>query len=298
MGALEAAAVLPLDLRQAVGRLPPQEVEELRLRLGRRPTAVMGKEEVVLSQRGVTAEDLRLTLENASQCSAHTVLDKVRQGFVTIRGGHRLGLCGTAVMEGDRMVNLRHLSSVALRVAKSVPTAGETVLPKLVDGEGRAMSTLILSPPGLGKTTLLRDLIRRFSDGLGAAPHRVGLADERGEVAALWEGMPQQDVGGHTDVMDGCPKAVGLLALLRGMNPQLLATDELTHPDDAKALVQAAGCGVTLLCTAHGGSAADLWRRPVYRHLMELGIFQRVVLIARKGGFRSYQVSDWEDEGR
>ncbi len=156
---------------------------------------------------------------------------------------------------------------------------------------GKVRSTLILSPPGRGKTTLLRDLIRCISDGEGVPPLRVGVADERRELAALWEGVPQLDVGGRTDVMDGCPKAEGLLMLLRGMNPQVLAADEVTAPADVAAMETAAGCGTALLATAHAGGLEDLGRRPLYRRLMELGIFQRIVEIdVDAAGARTYRV--------
>lgn len=163
------------------------------------------------------------------------------------------------------------------------------MIPVLCDG-GRFASTLILAPPGMGKTTLLRDLIRALSSGEGCPPHRVSLADERGEVAALYRGVPQLDVGPGTDVMEGCPKAMALMLLLRGMGPQVLAADEITAPEDVKALLTAAGCGVSLLATAHGESREDLRRRPLYRPLLEEGIFRRLVLIDGQGDARRYRV--------
>ena len=121
-------------------------------------------------------------------------------------------------------------------------------------------------------------------------PHRVGVADERGEIAALFDGVPQLDVGPRTDVMEGCPKAWGLMTLLRGMNPQVLAVDEITAPEDVAALVSAAGCGVTLLATAHGAGREDLSRRKLYRGLLEEGVFRRLVRIRREAGRRIYEV--------
>lgn len=296
-----AAALLPGALRGAAERVPPGEkgrAEEFRLRLGR-PAMVSGPEGEHPLPDGehhrIRAEDLTRVLEIASRASAHTVLDQVRNGFITIRGGHRVGICGNAVVQDGAVHNIRHPSSLSIRIAKEVRDAGEGVISQLLDRNGLPVSTLILSPPGGGKTTLLRDLIRRISNGTDAAPLRVGVADERGELAALWEGMPQMDLGDRTDVMDGCPKGTALLMLLRGMTPQVLAVDELTDPADAAALEQAAGCGVTLLCTAHGGGAADLWTRPVYRRLMEAQLFQRVVLIQRQNGRRLCRVSRMEE---
>ena len=134
---------------------------------------------------------------------------------------------------------------------------------------------------GRGKTTLLRDLIFRVSEGEGCVPLRVGLADERGEVAALWEGVPQFDVGEHTDVLEGCPKAVGLMLLLRGMNPQLLACDEVTDPADCAALERCSNSGVGLLATLHARKVEDLAQKPLYRALLARGLFHRAVVIRR-----------------
>lgn len=291
-----AAQVLPPELRSAALALPEEvrsRTEELRLRLGQPMTVLAeGIEQTVPGPPPVDREALDALLEIATRASAHTALERVRRGYVALRGGHRIGLCGIAAMESGQIKSLRCLSSLNLRVARSVPGAAAEALPPLRRGGG-VFSTLILAPPGAGKTTLLRDLIRALSDGEGGPPLRVGVADERGEIAALWEGKPELDVGKHTDVMDGCPKALGLELLLRGMNPQVLAADELTSPDDIGAAGLAAGCGVPLLATAHGGGRADLLRRPLYRRLLELGIFQKLVTIRRgPDGGRDVAVED------
>ena len=210
-----------------------------------------------------------------------------------MRGGHRSGLCGSGVVRDGEIQNLRHLSSLAIRVAHEVVGAARMVRSALLV-HGRLQSTLILSPPGYGKTTLLRDLIRMASDGDGMPALRVGVADERGELAAMYEGRPQLNIGRRTDVMDGCPKGTGLLMLLRGMNPQVLAADEITAPADCAALALAANCGVTLLATAHGEGLEDLRRRPMYRELLEQGIFRRLVLLTRTDGGRSFRVEPLE----
>jgi stage III sporulation protein AA len=173
------------------------------------PMVVLNGEELPLPADGPVSErELSLTLEVATRASTHTALEQLRQGYFTLRGGHRVGLCGTAVTEDGRVKSFRHLSSLNIRIAHVVSGCGEEVLTRLRAG-GSFPNTLILAPPGGGKTTLLRDLVRLLSNG----GTRVGLADERGEVAALWEGVPQFDVGEHTDVLEGCPKAVGLMLL-------------------------------------------------------------------------------------
>lgn len=287
----QAAAVLPPELRQQALALPAQErerAEELRLRCGWPMAAVFPEGEVPLGGRKIVTQDLELLLEIASRASVHAVLTQLREGYLTIEGGHRLGLCGTAVLENGQMRNLRSLSSVSIRIARQHPGAALPLLSGLME-EGRLCSTLIAAPPGMGKTTLLRDLVRCISDGDGTPPLRVGLADERGEVAALYGGVPQLRVGRRTDVIEGCPKAQGAMLLLRAMNPQVLAMDEITAPEDVAALLTAAGCGAVLLATAHG-EGAELTRRPLYRTMLEERIFQRVVSIQRTEQGRSYTV--------
>lgn len=296
---LQAAALLPPPLRRAAERLPPERqraAEELRLRCGRPMTVAYPEGEEAPPGGGeatVTSADLGQVLEIATQASAHTALDRVRGGYFTVRGGHRIGICGSGVVKEGVVTNLRQFSSLSIRIAHPAKGAAAQVLDELSD-RGALQSTLILSPPGWGKTTLLRDLIRVISDGEGTPPLRVGVADERGELAAMYEGLPQFDVGRHTDVMDGCPKDAGLLMLLRGMNPQVLAADEITAPADCAALEMAANCGVILLATAHGESLDDLRERPLYRRLLEQNIFRRVITIGWQGAARRYRVARLE----
>lgn len=292
----QAAGALPPRLRQEAMSLPPEDqsrAEELRLRMGRPMSVVFSEEERSLGTAPVEAKELEQLIEISSRASLHTVLDQVCRGYLTIEGGHRIGLCGTATLRNGEIHNLSRLSSANLRIARQVRGVSQFVLDSLCP-KGRLVSTLILAPPGMGKTTLLRDLVRRVSDGDGCIPLRVSLADERGEVAALYNGMPQLEVGGRTDIVEGCPKAQGLMLLLRAMNPQVLAVDEITSPEDVQALKTAFGCGVTLLATAHGAERGDLERRALYRPLLEEGMIRRLVTIRSLNRQRDYQVEELE----
>lgn len=284
--------VLPRSLREQVARLSPEagrEIEELRLRVGYPMAAVRGGEEwVPEGWRGqvLSESDLQRVLEMAGQGSVHTILEQLRSGYVTAAGGVRIGICGVAAMAEGQILSFRQVTSLALRVPRAIAGVAEPLLPELAPG--RALpSTLLLSPPGVGKTTLLRDLIRCLSTGVWISPKRVGVADERGELGV---GPLRDFLGPRVDVLAYCPKATALMMLLRGMSPQVLAADEITQAEDLRAMEQAAGCGVTLLATAHGGSLEDLRRRPLYRELLETHIFQAFVLLTWQGGKRTYRV--------
>ena len=282
--------ILPLAVRVELERGERRGLEEIRLRRGRKVQLVFA-EYTRLLDCVVGEEELEYTLRVASRVSIHTVLPQLRQGFLTLSGGHRLGVCGTVCLREGEIHSISPLSGLNIRLARAVPGIGRTVVQRLCP-KGAFASTLILAPPGAGKTTLLRDVIRCLSDGVGCQHHRVGLVDERGEVAALCRGMPQLDVGENTDVMDGCPKARGLIMLLRGMNPQVLAADEITAEEDVQAVRLAAGCGVGLLCTAHGSDREDLCRRPLYRGLMAEGIFHNLLTIWVENGQRRYEMEE------
>ncbi len=192
-------------------------------------------------------------------------------------GGHRLGVCGTVSFAEGRIQGIRTVSSLSLRIAREHPDVAAAVLPKIRDGAQQGQGTLIVSPPAGGKTTFLRDCIRLLSqDGM-----RVGVVDTRGEIAAMRGGVPQFDLGGHTDILDGCPKSLGALQLVRTMAPQVLALDEVTDPKDVEAISYAANCGVAVLATIHAAGIQELTRKPVFHALYDCGAFSRCVTLTQ-----------------
>ena len=290
----EAARFLPSRLRQAAMAVPEErqaEAEEFRLRAGRPLSVLLPAGELPL-EPVVEPEDLETLCDLATEFSRYAAAETIREGFLPVRGGFRVGLCGTAVMKGGVNTNLRDLTSAAIRIGREKKGIAEGLAPRLFR-DGVFRSTLLLSPPGGGKTTLLRDLVRCLSAGVaGAQPLRVSLIDERGEVAVCWRGRPQMDLGPRTDVLDACPKAVGIPMALRAMNPQVIALDEITVAADLEAAAMAAGCGVGLLATIHAGSLRELEEKPLFARLLEQRVFSQAVWIRREGTERRYDLEE------
>lgn len=294
----QAAALLPPRLRRLALELPDERkarAEELRLR-SRMPLTVVTQEgelSVAHADRDVivTADDLERMIAGVTEFSRYASVETLRQGFLIVRGGFRLGVCGTAVMRDGAVCNLKDITGLALRISHERVGIGAELAPKLFDGTGVFQSTLILSPPGWGKTTLLRDLIRCLS--LGSSEHRalrVSVIDERSELALSCAGSAQTELGNHTDVLDGCPKALGIPMVLRAMSPQVIAVDEITTPEDIAAMCAAANCGVGLLATIHAGSLRELGRKPLWRELLAAEVFSRAIVIDAGDGTRRYTV--------
>ena len=272
---LSAAALLPEPWRQSAYALPLGEqlrAEELRLRLGQSVTVLLPTGERPLPAAiPVTASALRDLLERATGASVHSAAEGLRQGYFTARGGCRIGFCGQGVTENGALQSLRSLSSAAIRIPRELPGCADGLFPALWE-KGAGSSVLLLSPPGGGKTTLVRELIRLFS----MAGKRVAVLDERGEI-----GAGGFDLGPSADVLTGISKAEGAMLLLRGMNPQMLAMDEITAPEDLEAIALAVGCGVQLLATAHAPDTDALQKRPLYREMLALGAFDKAVTIRK-----------------
>ena len=277
-----AAQLLPERLWRVAYTLPEAQrdlCEEFRVRVGRPFAATVAGETVLLGGGMIlpTTEELDELIARATECSVHTYLEELWQGYLTTRHGHRLGICGHAP-DGEHRL-LRGLSSVNIRIARPFWNIGEDLE---LCPQGKFSGTLILSPPGEGKTTLLRALCRRLS-----REYRVAVMDERYEIAACADGAPRFPIG-NCDVFSGGNKQSGIVMLLRTMSPQILAVDEITQSEDCRALLECVGCGCQLLATAHGESPDDLRRRPAYRELLASGAFQQVIQIQRTGSGRSY----------
>lgn len=256
----ELLGILPAWIRAEVDRLGRERLQELRLRCNAPPELVMPGN-VQWMDRPVSAEDIRFCVNTASRYSPWSAATAA-EGFITAPGGHRIGLCGEAVCKDGNVTGMREIHSVCIRVARDFPGIGR-------EAAQYSGSLLILGAPGWGKTTLLRDMTR-----LIAQKETVTVIDERGELFP--DGIMR---GKRMDVLTGCPKPAGIEMALRTMGPQYIAVDEITAHADVMAVVQAVGCGVKLLATAHALDAQDLQRRPIYRMVREHKVFDRLLIL-------------------
>lgn len=259
-------------------------VEEYRMRIGEPLGFVRNGRELSLPGDALMESDLLRTLEKATGASLHTAAPALSRGFLNVHG-LRIGVCGDMLWKDGASQGFRGYSSLAIRVPRECRGICDSAIQSLyTDG---FQNTLILSPPGGGKTTALRELIRRLSD----RGTRICVCDERGEISASEGTSPGFDLGRHTDVLSGCPKAAAAMMLLRGMAPQIIAMDEITQREDVDAVREITGCGVGLLATAHAATVGDLQRRPLYCELLALGCFQAVLVISLCGEGREYRWS-------
>ena len=277
MGVRVRRALATLETGQSI--IP----EEIRLRPGRN-LLVQGAEKQIWLPLGdpgeVTAADLQETINLLSQYSYYAFAEQLARGYITVAGGHRVGVAGRVAVENDGITAMAEPGSLNFRIARQFPGVGKPVLPMLLS-RGSVLNTLILAPPRCGKTTLLRDLVRLLSDEAGLT---VGVVDERSELAGCYRGLPQLDLGRRTDVLDGCPRDQGLMMLVRSMGPQVVAADEIGRESDAAALENVLAAGVSVLTTAHARDLDEARKRPVLRRLLDGGCFERLVVMDRRYG--------------
>ena len=273
-----------------------EKVNEIRLRAGKPVIVTEGGAEWFLSSTGAYTscmqeawrpdrESLERIVKHVCSYSLYAYEEELRQGYITVAGGHRIGMVGQAVTDGDTKVKtLKYICGMNIRISHQIKGVAQPLLPWLYK-EGRPRSVLIVSPPGCGKTTMLRDIVRYLSDGnpYGAGV-TVGVVDERSEICGSYLGQPQNDVGIRTDVLDACPKGPGMTMLLRAMSPTVIAIDELGSEEEFRALRLAASCGSRVVATMHGDGPEDILRRESIRSCMEEGLFETVILLGKESG--------------
>ena len=292
----------PVEILESLEEVRIREDRPLEINTGGRFHFVSPSGELILRPGDAykpSREDGHRLLDLISNHSLYTMEEELRKGFITIPGGHRVGLTGRTVLSGGKVEHIRDISGFNVRIAKEIKGAADEILPYLLDTKRkRVLHTLIMSPPQHGKTTLVRDLARQISCGTWGRTSvhwpgmKVGIIDERSEIAGCQRGVPGFDVGPRTDVLDGCPKAEGMMMMIRSMSPDVLIVDEIGRPEDAEAVTEALHAGISVIATAHGSSVQDMRGRPGLAGLVDNRMFEMYAVLTRTGDRRSFRLQD------
>ena len=295
----EIIEALPLNIRNIMRLIPEKiliEMEEIRLRINRPLIIYVRNRDYQVNEKGelvsataqgymITKNDMEKAYQLITNYSIYALEDEIRQGFITLLGGHRVGICGRVVLDKNQIKTIKDISGLNIRIAKQKIGISDRLMSYLLSSNTEFYNTLIVSPPQCGKTTLLRDIVRNLSNGLDNPQYtgfKVGVVDERSEIAACFNGIPQNNIGIRTDVLDGCPKAEGIMMLIRSMSPEIIATDEIGKKQDMDAIEEALSAGIKLITTVHGKDLKDVIRRPLLSRLIKTSIFERIIILTNK----------------
>ena len=289
---------MDLKIKNILSKLPLTfllEIDEIRLRVNN-PLMICKRDEDFLIGEGgeivqkvneayiVKEKEVYSSLQLLSQYSLYSMEEELSKGFVTLRGGHRVGITGKAVLEKGELKTIKYVNGLNYRVMREVIGCAHKLAPIIQKGENDIYHTLIAGPPKSGKTTILRDLIRLFSTGNGSSGLKIGVVDERSEIAGCHRGIPQNNIGIRTDVLDNCPKGAGIINLIRSMSPQIIVTDEIGSKEDLYAIREALNAGIKMITTVHGASLEELMNRPYIAQMIQDRLFEKIVFLDNSKG--------------
>ena len=288
---------LPPTIQRLLHTIEPQHqrtLTEIRLRTNNPLIINTHQGEYIITKAGatsqttanayiVTLQDINHAIESVASFSLYAFENEIKNGYITVAGGHRVGICGQVVLDNNGIKTIKNFSGINFRVRSQVIGAGKEALAYILAEDKTIHHTMIISPPACGKTTMLRDIVRSLSYGIDGKLKgvTVGVVDERSEIAGSYQGAYENDVGPRTDVLDSCPKALGMTMLLRSMSPAVIVVDELGSTDDAKALQDIVNSGVKAICTVHGNSIEDLQKRDSLSTLLNKQIFDRYIILGK-----------------
>ncbi|WP_026881311.1 stage III sporulation protein AA [Clostridium akagii] len=278
--------VMPQNTKDLLVKLEEiEKIQEIRLKVNKPMILQIGDKEVITNYY-ISSEDIKTILKKMSNYSIYSIEAELKQGYITIKGGHRVGICGNCIIENNIVKTIKNISSVNIRVCKEIIGCSNIVMPAIIERK-TILNTIIISPPKCGKTTLIRDITRNISNGM-KNPQIIGkkvcVVDERSEICASSDGVPQLDVGLRTDVLDNCPKSQGIMMAIRSMSPDVIVCDEIGTYEDVKSILAALNCGINLITTIHGFGIEDLKNRNVFKEVLDNHIFQRAIVLSGKGG--------------
>ena len=260
-------------------------IQEIRIKVGKPIILILSNEERILDCI-TTNDEVKGILVKISNYSLYAYEEEIKQGYITIKGGHRVGIAGECVISNGEIKTIKNISSLNIRISKAVVGSSKKIMP-IITGGDRIYNTLIISPPKCGKTTILRDIAKNISNGMytvGLKGKKVVIIDERSEVAACYNGVPQMDVGIRTDVLDNCLKKTGMIMAIRSLSPDVLICDEIGTLGEVEALNMAFNSGVNIVVTVHGFDIEDIYSRKVFKELIDESIIERVVVLSSRKG--------------
>ena len=260
-------------------------IQEIRIKVGKPIILILSNEERILDCI-TTNDEVKGILVKISNYSLYAYEEEIKQGYITIKGGHRVGIAGECVISNGEIKTIKNISSLNIRISKAVVGSSNKIMP-IITGGDRIYNTLIISPPKCGKTTILRDIAKNISNGMytvGLKGKKVVIIDERSEVAACYNGVPQMDVGIRTDVLDNCLKKTGMIMAIRSLSPDVLICDEIGTLGEVEALNMAFNSGVNIVVTVHGFDIEDIYSRKVFKELIDESIIERVVVLSSRKG--------------